>query len=233
MIFRKKQKKEIGHVLKLFRVINKEDLAIYNSQLIINVIQLNLTTFFDNHPNSFNSLEVNYGNDINGKLETFFKILSDSSKTKEIVDLYLSHNESINIISYSNTLLNKIQQDGNELIELNVCFESEIATKKIISFVKELIRTFPVDYGYIFPYFENMEIDSEKFIKTSFFSSSVKNNEDQIQRRKRLLEIREGYYPKLYPINIFNKLQLNQLQSENQTIESTYTIDENLTLVIT
>lgn len=230
-MFGLRKKKPIGNVLKLFKIITPEELGPYNSKTINNVIELSVNTFYDE--DVFNCIDLNYGWKTYKKLTTFLDKLKGSLDNIEIVSLVISNSMDTQIISYSNEILNQVQKDDSGIVELIVCSDdNKLNNETVRVFVERLNRIFPIDYGYIFPFEKGMDIIIEKKVKESFFSSSVSVTKEDILNRKRLLNINNGYIPKLYPTNIFNQSQFDCFKNGSCSIEEVIEINNNLKMVV-
>ncbi|KAA5472730.1 MULTISPECIES: hypothetical protein [Bacteroidales] len=230
-MFRSKRKEPIGDVLKLFKIISPKDLDLYNPNTIKNVINLSLNSFF--YDDIFNYVELNYGSKKYKSLTTFFDKINESSDNIEIVDLIISNNADSNIILYSNDLLNQIQKENFGIVELNICSAFNNINKDTTNaFIDELIKIFPIDYGYIFPFEKGMDIHTEKIVKKSFWCSHISVTKEDILKRNRLLNLNNGFFPKLYPINILNQSQFDSLKKSNTSVREVIDMKNNLKLVI-
>lgn len=230
-MFRSKRKESIGDVLKLFKIISPKDLDLYNPNTIKNVINLSLNSFF--YDDIFNYVELNYGSKKYKSLTTFFDKINESSDNIEIVDLIISNNADSNIILYSNDLLNQIQKENFGIVELNICSAFNNINKDTTNaFIDELIKIFPIDYGYIFPFEKGMDIHTEKIVKKSFWCSHISVTKEDILKRNRLLNLNNGFFPKLYPINILNQSQFDSLKKSNTSVREVIDMKNNLKLVI-
>lgn len=230
-MFRNKRKEPIGDVLKLFKIISPKDLDLYNPNTIKNVINLSLNSFF--YDDIFNYVELNYGSKKYKSLTTFFDKINESSDNIEIVDLIISNNADSNIILYSNDLLNQIQKENFGIVELNICSAFNNINKDTTNaFIDELIKIFPIDYGYIFPFEKGMDIHTEKIVKKSFWGSHISVTKEDILKRNRLLNLNNGFFPKLYPINFLNQSQFDSLKKSNTSVREVIDMKNNLKLVI-
>ena len=99
-------------------------------------------------------------------------------------------------------------------------------------FVEKLNKIFSIDYGYIFPFEKGIDIFIEKKVKKSFFTSSVSVTKEDILNRERLLNINNGYIPKIYPTNLFNQSQFDCFKNGRYSIEEVIEINNNLKMVV-
>lgn len=230
-MFGNKKNKVLGNVLKLFKIISPKDLVLYNPNTIRNVIKLSLSSFYND--NIFNYVELNYGSKRYKNLTTFLDKLNNTLSNIEIVDLRISDSKDTNLILYSNELQNQIQKDDLGIVELSICSESNNINKDTAKiFVDKLIEIFPIDYGYIFPLRKNMDINTEKNIKKSLFSSSISVTKEDIVRRKMLFNINDGFLPQLYQINFLNQPQFDVLNNSNTSVKEIVDIKNKLKMVV-
>ncbi len=230
-MFRNKKKEIIGDVLKLFKIVSPKDLDLYNPNTIKNVISFSLNSFF--YDDIFNYVELNYGSKRYKSLTTFLNKIDDSSDNFEIVDLIISNSANSNTILYSNELLNQTQKENFGIVELNICSEfNNINKNSTNAFIEKLIEIFPIDYGYVFPFEKGMDIHTEKIVKKSIFGSSTSVTKEDILRRNRLLNLNNGFFPKLYPINFLNQSQFDSLKNNNTSVREVIDMKNNLKLVI-
>lgn len=230
-MFGLRKKKPVGNVLKLFKIITPEELGLYNSKTINNVVELSVNMFYDE--DVFNCIELNYGCKTYKKLTTFLDKLKGSLDNIEIVSLVISNSMDTKIISYSNEILNQIQKDDFGIVELIICSDdNKLNNETVRAFVEKLNKIFPIDYGYIFPFEKGIDIFIEKKVKKSFFTSSVSVTKEDILNRKRLLNINNGYIPKIYPTNIFNQSQFDCFKNDRYSIEEVIEINNILKMVV-
>lgn len=230
-MFGLRKKKPIGNVLKLFKIITPDELGLYNSKTINNVIELSVNTFYDE--DVFNCIDLNYGWKTYKKLTTFLDKLKGSLDNIEIVSLVISNSIDSQIISYSNDILNQVQKDDFGIVELIICSDdNKLNNETVRVFVEELNKIFPIDYGYIFPLEKGVDIFIEKKVKESFFTSSVSVTNEDILNRKRLLNINNGYIPKIYPTNLFNQSQFDCFKNGRYSIKEVIEINNNLKMVV-
>ena len=95
-MFGLRKKKPVGNVLKLFKIITPEELGLYNSKTINNVVELSVNMFYDE--DVFNCIELNYGYKTYKKLTTFLDKLKGSLDNIEIVSLVISNSMDTKII---------------------------------------------------------------------------------------------------------------------------------------
>ena len=95
-----------------------------------------------------------------------------------------------------------------------------------------MLEIFPIDYGYVLPLEKGMDVRSERIVKSSFWGSSVSVTKEDILRRDGLLNLNDGFLPKLYPINILNQTQFDNIENGKTPVESITEIDGNLKLVV-
>lgn len=230
-MFRNKRKEPLGNVLKLFKIISPKDLDLYNPNTIKNVINLSLHTFF--YDNVFNYVELNYGCKKYKSLTAFFNKINESFDSIEIVDLIISNNIDSNIILYSNDLLNQVQKENFGIVELNICSALNNINKDTTNaFIEELSKIFPIDYGYVFPFEKGMDIHTEKIVRSSFWGSPISVTKEDILKRNQLLNLNNGFFPKLYPINFLNQSQFDRLKKSNTSVKEVIDMKNNLKLVI-
>lgn len=230
-MFGLRKKKPIGNVLKLFKIITPEELGQYNSKTINNVIELSVNTFYDE--DVLNCIDLNYGWKTYKKLTTFLDKLKGSLDNIEIVSLVISNSMDTKIISYSNEILNQVQKDDFGIVELIICSDdNKLNNETVRAFVEKLNKKFPIDYGYIFPFEKGIDIFIEKKVKKSFFTSSVSVTKEDILNRERLLNINNGYIPKIYPTNLFNQSQFDCFKNGRYSIEEVIEINNNLKMVV-
>lgn len=230
-MFKNNKKGPIGSVLKLFKVIDIIDLALYSPRVIKNVISLSIDSFFRN--DIFNRIELNYGIKRYKELTVFLDEIDGGKGNLEIVDLIISSNKSSNKILYSNRLLNQVQKEDSGVIELDICSEFNDINKDIVyPFIEELVDVFPIDYGYVLPFENGMDVRSERIVKRSFWSSSVSVTKEDILRRDKSLSINDGFLPKLYPINVLNHSQLDFLKNSNISMDEIIEVGDTLYLVV-
>lgn len=233
-MFWNRKSKPIGKVLKLFKIISSDDRQLYDTDFLNKIVRLVVDDFFNNDFELFNQIEKNYSSRAWKSIDSFFNSLKSSkNKSIDIVYLSISGNE-YNTIIYSNELSNQLIPDKYGIIEFCICSELKyIQDDKIIKFIKELIDIFPIDYGYCFNLEKNMSIMSEKKYKTSLFGTSESVTKEDIELSTKLLSIKNGYFPKLYYLNILNKSQFNnidfQLLNESEIIK----INEDVKILIT
>lgn len=231
MIFKNNKKTPTGSVLKLFKVVRYKDLSLYNPQAIKNAIKLFIDSFFED--SVFDCIELNYGVKTYKKLTVFLEQINEVSGDLEICDLIISSKEKANKILYSNSLLNQVHQEGAGVIEFDICSgHNDISKDKAYAFIKALLEIFPIDYGYVLPLEKGMDVRSERIVKSSFWGSSVSVTKEDILRRDGLLNLNDGFLPKLYPINILNQSQFDNIENGKTPVESITEIDGNLKLVV-
>ena len=77
-----------------------------------------------------------------------------------------------------------------------------------------------------------MDINTEKNIKKSLFSSSISVTKEDIVRRKMLFNINDGFLPQLYQINFLNQPQFDALNNSNTSVKEIVDIKNKLKMVV-
>jgi hypothetical protein len=227
-MFWNKKKEPVGYVLKLFKIINSDDLKLYDSNLLKKNIELIVLHLFGNDYTKFNYVEKNYSSKSWKNINSFFNHI-DKSINKDIV--YLSIGHEFNSIMYSNSLLNQKNPEGSDLIEFYICSKLNFTEENIKLFVYNLCKSFQIDYGYFIKLEKNMNIISERKDKTTIFGTTSSVTNEDLENRKKMLNIKNGYFPKLFDLNILNNSQFENLNIQDLKSYNIFKIDENLIIL--
>lgn len=227
-------------IIKLYKVISSDEVILFDMDFIRKL----LTTYDDyvsvtwlNEPISH--IEINYSGRVWKTINSFFHYLSQ--RNKEIVYLCATSKNEKTSLFYTNELLNQIKPECYGLIELIIKVDTQ-NMENLYSWIKNTCNFFHFDYGYCFDLRKNQDLLSEIIDNKSFFASvlsvfvvtkriSSMEIEKIKQRRKLLLQVRQGVIPQIYEINIWNNKQLERVMKEKLFINKTIKLNNNLNIV--
>lgn len=227
-------------IIKLYKVVSSDEVTLFDMDFI-----RKLLTTYDNYVSatwlneSVSHIEINYSGRAWKTINSFFHYLSQHNK--EIVYLSAaSKNESTSLF-YTNELLNQIKPECCGLIDLIIETNNQ-NMENLYSLIKNISDFYHFDYGYCFDLRKNQDLLSEIIDNKSFFASvlsvfvvtkriSSMEIEKIKQRRKLLLQVRQGVIPQIYEINIWNNKQLERVMKEKLFINKTIKLNNNLNIV--
>ncbi|MHC0440340.1 hypothetical protein [Flavobacterium sp. 3-210] len=94
-------------------------------------------------------------------------------------------------------------------------YEDSKSLDKAVQIIKMVSEKLKIDYAYAYSDDKTLFENGEVRIKTYIFSSILKVPEQERIWEDKLLEILRGTIKKLYPINVFNKKQIEGLDNIN------------------
>ncbi len=100
-----------------------------------------------------------------------------------------------------------------------------------IRIAKDLVSVASWDYAYGFMVSKGVDVHTESKIRKCLFSTSVSVSKTHIERMKKLHSIHLGYVPQLYPFNMLNKKQMENIPSESK-LYSQYYLDSRLYVLL-
>lgn len=177
----------------------------------------------------FKDIELNYRPTRCRNLQSLLEYLARRPKL-EICFLHILTSKNEELIIHSH----RVEKNINTTSSLNGLIVSSSSLLKvdaeyIVENMKEVLSSYPWDYGYLYEQKANYDILTEKRVRIGFFSTSVKLTKQDISLYEKLKEIKEGYIPKLYLFNI-----LNIAQQKNEMLVGItgvwYPLNENFSL---
>lgn len=83
--------------------------------------------------------------------------------------------------------------------------------KFLIELINELSKFAHIEYGYCYPADDRLSDAGEGVVKAGLFSTTVSNPDSEILWRDKIEQIPTGIIKKLYPLNLLNSKQIDQL----------------------
>ena len=100
-----------------------------------------------------------------------------------------------------------------------------------IRIAKDLVSVASWDYAYGFMVSKGVDVRTESKLRKCLFSTSVSVSKTYIERIKKLHSIHLGYIPQLYPFNMQNEKQMENIPSESK-LYSQYCLDSRLSVLL-
>ena len=223
--FSSKEKKNLW-AIKLYKKLWEGTLSdVSVSDLVSKLVSL---FFKDDEP--FDCIEINYGEKEYCSIKSlllYVKRLS-SRKVSHISCLNSQSGEEIVILFHK-----KGEEYGSVLLEVILVSSSLnlIEVSDSIRIAKDLISVASWDYAYGFVVSKGVDVHTESKIRKCLFSTTVSVSKTYIERGKKLHGIHLGYIPQLYPFNILNKKQMENMPSESK-LYSQYCLDSRLYVLL-
>lgn len=221
--------KYIGYVVKLFKIVTSSKEEVKPIMDIINIWYNNVCMKGDD---IVDCVSINYGSKKWQTLKGFSNFLHNKTQD-DICELFISCKQTGNCFFYLKALNNEMIKKESGIEEFYLSFNSEhfIDIESFKSLINKIYRVFKLDYAYAFALEKNIDIVSEKKVVNHWFSKSVSINQHDLNRERKMIEIKEGYIPKLYKYNVFNKRQLLNLETIKKNPEISL-INEQLVFYI-
>jgi hypothetical protein len=216
------KEKYVGSIMKLYNTSNQTNLDINVFILCLDIIK----TYINEIPHA-HGIHLNFRN--NGW--NMDKLLSHLQKANEKIDaldacydgktykeaslkeLFGPPENGSGIIYGVNKTIDKRRRD---FVELAINFNNWLAEKvDIINIVKKISEKMDIDYGYVFYLKKGYDWLSENKFKIGFFSYTVTTPKGFLKERDKLLEVNNGYIPKIHKYNILNIEQQKTLNKNN------------------
>lgn len=193
-------------VLKIYRIVTKEQAASFETNLLINSVLITLNDFFQSFPTDY-FITGPYP-DKGWKTKDGFLKAVEKKQYRNICHLILSTENYY--FSFENWLLNdkEPKEIGYQSIEFSIS-ENYCDFLKMETFYKKIVTFFPPDYGYIFKLPTNYLPTSESKIKKGFLGTSVSINSSAIKWSENIIRVNKAFLKDIYPINFLNDSVIN------------------------
>jgi len=210
-------KKFIGSTIKLYKLVTEK-----NYQISVEDLTKLLLEFVQKCTNeNLNQIYKNF-NSNPLSLNKFYEFVNKN----EVVEFSaysrkIENEKNQTFINYGNSLLNrtgkykKTTEYKNEIdfVDLIIYLDNYfIKENEVVEFIKIIFQIFNFDYGYTFYLEKNQSCLNER---KGLFSIPTGNTEEDIEKREKMKEIKNGYVPKIYKYNFLNNIQIKTLNIKN------------------
>jgi hypothetical protein len=206
--------KYVGSVMKLYKILNKNN---NNIDIDMGIFKLSLDIIKEYTNETLDSLHLNMRHN-NWNLNKMLNHIKKTGEKIEFLEAYCSKQsfkmlENNSAISYG--IYETINKKGH-FIEVSLNFNNYIIKKEdAINIVNRYLNIMDMDYGYVFYLKEKQNWIIENNLKTSLFSVTSTFPKSYHEEREKLLEINNGFIPKIYKYNILNNAQIKLLNKPN------------------
>lgn len=220
-IFSSKEKENLW-AIKLYKKLWKTTL----SDVSVGDLVARLVTLFFKDGEPFDCIEINYGE------KEYCSIKSLLLDEKRLSSRKVSHISCLNSQSGEELVISfykKGEEYGSVLLEVILVSSSLnlIEVSGSIRIAKDLVSVASWDYAYGFMVSKGVDVRTESKIRKCLFSTSISVS----KRMKKLHSVHFGYIPQLYPFNILNKKQMENIPSESK-LYSQYCLDSRLYVLL-
>lgn len=200
------------------------------SEVPVGDLVASLVTLFFKDDEPFDCIEINYGE------KEYYSIQSLLLDEKRLSSRKVNHISCLNSRSGEEIVISfykKGEEYGSVLLEVILVSSSLnlIEVSGSIKIAKDLVSVASWDYAYGFMVSKGVDVRTESKIRKCLFSTSVSVSKTYIERIKKLHNICLGYVPQLYPFNILNKKQMENIPSESK-LYSQYCLDSKLYVLL-
>lgn len=200
------------------------------SEVPVGDLVASLVTLFFKDDEPFDCIEINYGE------KEYYSIQSLLLDEKRLSSRKVNHISCLNSRSGEEIVISfykKGEEYGSVLLEVILVSSSLnlIEVSGSIRIAKDLVSVASWDYAYGFMVSKGVDVRTESKIRKCLFSTSVSVSKTYIERIKKLHNICLGYVPQLYPFNILNKKQMENIPSESK-LYSQYCLDSRLYVLL-
>ena len=207
--------KYTGSVVKLYKIVTYENCKISSLNTIFEICFEFIKKCTDEN---LNQMYKNYNN-CPLSVQKFNEFIKEEKQPVVSLHAYNSKNHNKKgmqtCLFYGNSLLNKTEKYKKtaeyktemDIIDLIIYLDKYYLNDKntICEFIDKLYKNIEIDYGYVFYLEKYQDIINER---KGFFSTLADNTKEDIEKRKKLVEVNNGYIPKLYKYNILNYNQI-------------------------
>jgi hypothetical protein len=201
-----KKKREDNTILKMFRVVTKEQAFGFDTKLLINTILKLLADNFKTEPTNY-YITGPYPDKGWITKNGFLKAV-ERKQYKNICHLILS--TDFYYFSFQNWLLNDIKPKDKDYQAIEFSINEKLCDyKKMEHIYKGLTTVFPPNYAIIFKLPTNYMPSTESKIKDGLFIYSVAKNPKEKIWRQYIDKVDGAILKDIYPISFINKSVLN------------------------
>ncbi|MDR1285063.1 MAG: hypothetical protein LBJ88_02555 [Campylobacteraceae bacterium] len=200
--------KYVGSVMKIYQIFNNIDISIF---------QLSLDIIKEYTNETLDGLHLNMRHN-NWDLNKLLNHIQKTGEKIEFLEAYSSKPSSKmleNSSSISYGVYETLNKKGH-FVEVSLNINNYIIKKEdVINIINRYLKIMDIDYGYVFYLKEKQNWIIENNLKTSLFSVTSTIPKGYYEEREKLLEINNGFIPKIYKYNILNNAQIKLLNKPN------------------
>ena len=220
------KEKESLWAIKLYKKLWKTML----SDVSVGDLVARLVSLFFKDGKPFDCIEINYGE------KEYYSIQSLLLDEKRLSSRKVNHISCLNSRSGEEIVISfykKGEEYGSVLLEVILVSSSLnlIEVSGSIRIAKDLVSVASWDYAYGFMVSKRVDVHTESKIRKGLFSTTVSVTKTHIERMKKLHSVHLGYVPQLYPFNMLNKKQMENMPSESKLYRQ-YCLDSRLYVLL-